>query len=116
MWIANLSDGSVITEGPWKKLLINCKEKDIKITGLRLGVGGTLVTALSNKECDGYFQAYELITFMYHPENRRSRQGIGSVVGDKVYITWLEEGENRLIYATQDVRPLESCLVATTLA
>lgn len=124
MWIANLSNGTVVTEEDpvvgemtsWQKLLAKCKEEGLRITGLRLGVGPALVNALGYKQCDGYFQAYEAIRYLFNSDVQRLKQGIGSVVGEDVYITWMEEGNNGLTYIWQEVRPLSLCKIHTTLA
>lgn len=125
MWIANVSNGAVITEDeipvvpneptPWMQLLARCQKEGLKITGLRLGVGPALANALPNKQCDGYWQGYETIKFMISGAERL-KQGIGSIVGDKVYITWMELGNNGLTYVWQEIRSLEECNKGNTLA
>ncbi len=125
MWIANVSNGAVITEDeipivdggptPWMQLLARCKAEGFTITGLRLGVGPALTNALPRKHCDGYWQGYESITFMTSGIERL-RQGIGSVIGDSVYITWMELGNNGLTYVWQEIRTLKECEIGNTLA
>lgn len=120
MWIANLSDGTILTEedvklepggpSPWRYLIKRCQDGEVKLTGLRLGVGPALVNALPTKQCDGYFHAYESIRYLFNTEVERKKQGIGSVVGEQVFITWMEQGQNGLTYIWQEVRPLKDCI------
>jgi hypothetical protein len=117
-WIANLSDGNNAFEGQpkpgersaWQQLLAYCREKNIKITGLQLQRGGIFVNALPVKACSGYFQAYEA-RMMVNSGKQETRQGIGSIVGDQIFITWV----NDLGYVWQEVRELESNKIHTTL-
>lgn len=125
MWIANLSDGKILTEddlkvdagaiSPWNQVIEKCKNGEMKLTGLRLGVGPALVNALPPKQCSGYFQAYEVIRYLFNNEVERKKQGIGSVVGEQVFITWMEQGGNGLTYIWQEVRPLKDCVKHTIL-
>lgn len=117
-WMAQLSDGRTAYEAPpiegkpssWQALLQDTRSSGINITRLTLVRGGMKILALSPKECDGFFQAYE--AHMFWSKKRMNFQGVGSVVGDKVFITWvnLETFEIR-----QDVRPLDSCKIHTTI-
>lgn len=117
-WIASLSDGTQAIEGPpvpgertpWQQLITYTKENDISITRLVLQRGDTTVIALPPKQCDGYFQASEVHKIMFRDLDI-TRQGIGSVVGDQVYITWID-GQNHVF---QDVRPLKDSIPHTTL-
>lgn len=121
-WIANLSNGDTLVEGkevagkrsPWQQLLQLCKDKNIEITGLRLTVGKVTVSAMPTKMCDGYFHAYET-TRIFWRDKTIQKQGIGSVVGDKVYITWIDlSPENNMYYAYQEIRPLSEVKIHTT--
>ena len=122
-WIANLNNGETIVESrpipgertAWQKLLKHCKDDGLAITGMRLTVNGVTVEAMPHKMCDGYFQAYEAIRIMFR-DQQELRQGIGSIVGDKVYITWVDLGvsENGMSYVHQEVRPLEEVKIHTT--
>ena len=123
-WIANLSDGSTIVEQkkeeggptPWRRLLIHCKENNLQVTGLRLVVNNVTVNALPPKACDGYFQAYEVMKMIFKGTSRH-RQGIGSVVGDKVYIMWvdLNQENNNMNYVNSQVIDLEKVKTHTTV-
>jgi len=118
-WSASLSNGETAFEGtpqpnqptPWKQLLSMCKERGIEITRLRLFRGKVRVMSMPPKMCQGYFQAYEQAKSIF-TGNTSMKQGIGSVVDDKVYITWVDDDGN----VWQDVRPLSECLVHCTLA
>lgn len=123
-WIANLSDGSTLIEGkglagersPWQQLLQMCRDKDLQISGLRLAVNNVTVTALPPKMCDGYFQAYEAMRIMFRDQIKH-RQGIGSVIGDQVYIIWvdLNQEANNMNYVYSEVRPLSEVKIHTTI-
>jgi hypothetical protein len=119
-WIANLSNGETVAEGssepgkptPWRQLLKLLKEdNELKLTGLRLHKNGITVHALPPKQCDGYFHAYEIHRIMYRNVIRHL-QGVGSIVDDQVFITWIEE-DTENIYS--DVRTLEESKIHTTL-
>lgn len=118
MWMANLSTGQTAVEQPpqsgekstWQQLLDYCGENQIRITGLRLVFGNIVLHALPHKLCDGYFQAYEYRMTTFSQQEARL-QGIGSVVGDKVYIIWIDGQGN----VSSDLRELSSCRIHTTL-
>jgi len=117
-WIATLSDGTTAAEAPpipgertsWQLLIDHIKEKEISITRLVLQRGATRAVALPPKSCDGYYQAYEIKKVLWRDIDVKL-QGIGSVVGDQVYITWIDDTNT----VTQDIRPLDGSLVHTTL-
>ena len=123
-WIANLSDGSTVVEGkalagqrtPWQQLLQHCRDNDLKITGMRLSVNNVTVSALPPKMCDGYFQAYEVMRIWFRDQTKH-RQGIGSVVGDQVYIVWvdLNQEANNMNYVYSEIRPLSEVKIHTTI-
>ncbi len=124
MWIANLSNGTVVTEkepppgevSTWRKLLQYCRESGVKITGMRLTDNQRImVSAMPHTQCDGYYQAYEEAHFLYNRQLDYKRQGIGSVIGEYVYITWIEEAPNNLTYVFSDVRTLRDSLANTTI-
>lgn len=94
----------------WQKLLDRLTAENLRMTGLRVQRGGVTVCALPTKQCDGYYQAYELRKVMFR-DNGDHRQACGSVVGDQVFIFWIDEGGN----LWQDIRPLESERPHTTL-
>lgn len=118
-WIANLSSGETAFEGtpmpgertPWQQLLQHCRETGLRITGMFLARPGIRINALPQKQCSGYYQAYESQASFFG-KGASTRQGIGSVVGDKVYITWIDENNNIF----QDIRPLDVEKIHTTLS
>ena len=122
-WIVNLSNGETIIEkavgegqrSSWQQLLEECRETGVAVTGIRLSVRNITVSGMPPKACDGYFQAYESSRSFYGGKIRHM-QGIGSIVGDSVYITWinLNPGENEMNYVYQDVRPLKEVSIHTT--
>lgn len=120
-WIANLSDGETYFEGtpqpgertPWQQFLTNIEKDGHKITGLRLQRGGVNLHALPHKQTLGYYQAYELHKALSTQADRRY-QGIGSVIkleGINVVICWVDDQGN----VWQDVRPLDSEIIHTTM-
>lgn len=118
-WIASLSNGQTIFEYPpsvgepssWQQLLTWCRETGVVITMMRLQRGVTTLHALSKKQVDGYYQAYE-ISKNLNTGGTKTRQGIGSVIGEQVFISWIDEDG----HVWQDIRPLSSEKVHTTLA
>lgn len=124
-WSANLSDGTVVNESdkhagqksPWQTLLGYCRKNNIKITGLRLAIRDFSVTALPQKLCDGYIQLRKYAEYVYQ-KKKMNWQGIGSVIEDKVYITWIDiDAAQHGRYQTyQEVIPLSEVKVHTTLS
>lgn len=119
-WKADLSNGKTVVETPnvpgdytaWRKLLNLLKEDDLKITRLILVRGSTEILAMPPKMCDGYFHAYEDHLAFFSGKKILSLQGVGSIVGDQVFVTWSTfDG----LHVRSDVRPLDSCKVHTTL-
>ena len=118
-WTATLSNGENAWEQPlvagekssWQKLLDRLyKEDNLKITSLRVQRGGITIHALPAKQCNGYFQAYDQHTSMYSG-NQVLQQGCGSIIGDKIFIMWLDASGN--VY--EEVRPLLENKIHTTL-
>lgn len=117
-WIASLSDGNEIHEAPtgagepsaWQNLIKYTKMTGVRVTMLRLIRGGVTVSTMPAKNLTGLFQGYE-ITKTFNSGIETHRQGIGSVVGDKVFITWVNDFGN----VWQDIRDLSSCIIHTTL-
>lgn len=120
-WMAALSNGETVKEQPvatpgdrtsWQKLLDRLTAENLKIVGLCIRYLNTTVNALPPKACQGYYQARDqAITFFHGTQSGSIRQGVGSVVGDKVYIIWLDDTGS--VWA--DVRPLASEKIHTTL-
>ena len=123
-WIANLSNGKILKEGkaiagessPWQALLKHCRDDDLTITGLRLKAGDITIVSMPAKACDGYFHAYETIRVLWR-DRTVHRQGIGSVVGDNVYITWVDLAPDRhnMRHIYQEIRKLNTVKVHTTI-
>lgn len=142
-WIANLSDGSTVYEKkavegertPWQQLLERCRHETHEITKtveengkqvvvketvplqikmLRLQYGRITIMAMPNQMCDGYFQAREVHRIVYR-DKYIHKHGIGSVIGNQVFINWLEITSDGRFYIQNDIRPLESCKVHTTV-
>jgi hypothetical protein len=115
-WIASLSDGTTHFEQPpaegqrssWQRLLKMLRETDgLEMTMLRLQHNGITVMAMPQKMCDGYFQARELQKKFFRSmgqlqEKERHLQGVGSVVGDQIFISWIDL-ESGNVY--QEIRP-----------
>jgi len=115
-WIANLDSGETIFETPWEKgkstpwrqLLERLKKENLKITRMRLQMGGR--TFHSTPRAEGYFQAREVHQAMFSGREKLY-YGIGSILGNKVYIVWVnEQGDS-----WQDIRPVEMVKIHTTL-
>ena len=117
-WIASLSNGETVFESgmtlqkpkgeltAWQRLLQRLKADNLRITQLRLQRGSVTIVAMPNAE--GYMQAYES-RISAKTLKSRSVQGIGTIVGNLVYITWI----NNQGHVWQDVRPLEDVWVHT---
>ena len=114
-WIASLSNGEHYFEAPplpgektsWQKLKDHCQQIEVQITMLRLVRGGVTVNSLPKRMCSGYFQAYEM-TRSFYGDATTHKQGVGSVVGDKVYITWISL-DGRTLW--QEIRPVSESLI-----
>lgn len=130
-WIATLDNGDTVLESPavageplaWRKLLNRCREEALRITSLRLQLYNQTYMAMPDKMTDGYFHAFEVRKKFFRsmgpsPEPEEHFQGIGSVVYDQVFITWVKMGVNseEMAYSYQEVRSLESSRIHTTLA
>lgn len=117
-WIASLSNGETVWETPpvpgektaWQALLDRLTNENLKMTGLRVQRGGVTLHALPTKMCDGYYHAYELREIMWRGGTEH-RQACGSVIGDKVFIFWIDDGGN----VWQDIRPLSTERIHSTL-
>lgn len=102
-WIANLSDGSTVFQNDvpgerssWQQLLKRLRDTDgLEMTMLRLQHHGTTVMCMPKKMCDGYMQAYEVEKKLIrgtgpNAEKERVLQGVGSVVGDTIFLNWMD--------------------------
>ena len=131
-WIAYLSNGDTITESepelgkktPWQQLLTLCRgHEGLDVNRISLIVHGVQIMSMPNKQCDGFFQARETRKEFFGSMGEKGSaethyQGIGSIVGDLVFITWINLAKPEHISASinTDVRPLESCKIHTTLS
>lgn len=117
-WTATLSNGENAWEtapvpgekSSWQKLLDRLAEENLKITSLRVQRSGITLHALPSKQCDGYYQAYDRHLVMFRG-TEMLRQGCGSIVGDKVFIQWIDENGN----VWSDIRPLQTEQIHSTL-
>lgn len=119
-WIAVLSNGETMKEEPpipgektsWQKLIDRLYAENLKMIGLRLQNLNMTITTLPPSMCDGYYQAREARVAFYAGQDASSnRRGIGSVVGDRVYIVWIDGNGN----VWSDVRLLSDERIHTTL-
>ena len=109
-WIASLADGRTVFEtppeagqlSPWQQLIRSGE----KITMLRLQLSG--ITVMSVPNADGYVQCTRLVTRRITTSTQR---GIGSVFGDHVVMTWVDEGRN----VWPEIVPLAAYRVHSTL-
>lgn len=123
MWVASLSSGETVREHmtpkgeptAWQRLLSFCKETGVKITGVQIVEDGLYLTPVNKKSCDGFFNAYELQRRILPgasgpvPSGDRLYQGVGSVVGDRVFIQWLwlNPPDSSETHVHQEVRDLD---------
>lgn len=123
-WLANLDDGTTVKEtdpiageiSAWQKLLKRCRDGEVSIRGLQLIAGNMVLEAMPYKMCDGYYQARMEIFIMNQGLNIQ-RQGIGSVIGDLVFITWIDLKMSKYgkYTAYQQIRPLSEEKIHTTI-
>jgi hypothetical protein len=119
-WIASLSDGTQVFESDpnpgeisaWQRLLKRCRETEVSITSMKLVRNGSEVMAMPKKMCSGYFQAREAGRMVFRGRDFL-RQGIGSVIGEMVFITWVDL-DTHTIY--QDIRPLRDVQIHTSMS
>lgn len=114
-WIASLDNGETVheewiegQESPWQALIKRVRKGEVRITQLRLQRGGITLVALANAL--GYVQATEK-RMSVNTGNEYEIQGIGYVIGDAVILNWI----NDTGHVWQDIRPLKSMLVHSTL-
>lgn len=100
-WIASLSNGETVFEtkevegelSPWQSLKQRCKEENLNITQLRLQLSGLTFIGIPN--ADGYAQCWKHYQSVFNPDKPPTvMRGIGSVIGDKVYLTWVDNYGN----------------------
>lgn len=123
-WVATLKDGQAIAEGKtrpgelssWQSLLKHCRDNDTYVVKLQLTINNVTVEALPNNMCSGYFQAYESSKIMFR-DKVTNKQGIGSIVNNLVYITWIDlsASGNGMNYVHTEIRNLEEVKIHTII-
>lgn len=128
-WVANALPDQTFLEKPpregkkssWQQLLDLVRTGEVVLTGLRMQRHGLTFHTLPVKQCDGYFQAYEVRKKFYgsmgkHGQPEQVFQGVGSVVGDQVFITWVNISPRSYPFIYQDVRSLKESILHTTMS
>lgn len=90
-WIASLSNGETVfeTESPiegmssWQYLRKRCADENLHLTQIRLQLDGLTFIGISDSE--GYCQFWDYTRDLFSGKETRTR-GIGSVIGDDVYV------------------------------
>lgn len=98
-WIASLSNGETIFEteqsiegmSSWQYLKKRCAEEKLHLTQIRLQLGGLTFIGVSDSE--GYCQFWDYTKDLFSKKETHAR-GIGSVIGDKVFCTLVDEYGN----------------------
>ncbi len=119
-WVAKLSNNEVIEEAKpkpgemssWQSLLLRCREENLEILSLSLVVEDMVVEAMPYEECDGYMQAYEVTKSIFSGKET-IKQGIGSIVNDQAFITWITLDTTHRI--EKETRPLSGVKIHSTL-
>lgn len=104
MWSASLADGGTVRQddregelSSWQKL----KQERPGITQLRLQIAG--VTLICLPRAQGYVYAQTAEMQVSTGKSRVVRTGVGSIIGDFVLMTWVDESRN----VWQDVQPVK---------
>lgn len=96
-WIASLSNGETVFESkevagepsPWQRLKQRCEEENLNLTQIRLQLSG--LTFIGIPDADGYCQCWRQHKSVFNPNKPPvMMRGIGSVIGDKIYLTWVD--------------------------
>lgn len=111
-WVASLSNGETIFEWEpekgertaWGQIIDRCDKEGIWVTQLQLQIKKRNFIGIHNADGYCYFRDYERTGLYTGNVKEKHRVGIGSVVGDKVYCTVVDEQYQ----SQQDVRPLAS--------
>lgn len=111
-WIASLSNGETVFESPsqpgertpWGKLIERCERENIWVTQVQLQIAGKTWIGIHQADGYAYFRDYERTGLFTGKVKEKHHVGIGSVIGDNVYCTLI----NEQLQAQQDVRPLAS--------
>jgi len=98
-WIASLSNGETVFEAEepvegmsaWQYLRKRCADEGLYVTQIRLQLGG--LTFIGISDSDGYCQFWDYTRDAFSRKETRAR-GIGSVVGDKVFCTTVDNYGN----------------------
>ena len=116
-WKAFLSNGETLYETnpipgeqtSWQKLITYLDKMNLTMIGLELRHNGQFIQCPANAE--GYFQAREKVESILHHTNLRNLRGVGIVVGESVFIRWIDDASQ----VTEEVRSLSSMKMHTTL-
>lgn len=110
-WIASLSNGETAFEltevageaSSWQQLKKICDDNsDLYVTQIRLQLDS--LTFVGIPKADGYCQCWEQHRFPMNPNKTIVMRGIGSVLDDKVYLTWIDNSGN----VKQEIRDYKS--------
>jgi hypothetical protein len=115
-WIASLSNGETVHEWQtpvgertsWKHLIARCHAENLRITQLRLQIGGITIHTLRNAE--GYIVLNQIRHSAFTNKGAEIR-GIGVVSGNAVVMIWADKNKN----VWQEIYPLDDMLPHTTL-
>lgn len=99
-WIASLSNGETVVEppavkgeiSPWQQLKKRCADEGLHITMLRrtIFLDRRNVEFVGHKNADGYL-APNRAEYGVNTKRQRHYWGLGSVVGDNAFITWISD-------------------------
>ncbi len=116
-WVASLSNGETVFEAPaseqvagerlpWGQLFERCMEEGLWVTQLQLQLHGRTIVGIKNADGYCYFIDYRADGWLgagnSGPANETRHNGLGSVVGNTVYCTLVDEQGQ----SWQDSRPL----------
>jgi len=117
MWIASLSNGETVKEydtiketrvSSWQSLLKWLRENKVTMTQIRLQRNG--VTLVGAPNADGYVQCRKIVKSV-NTKREENYQGIGSIFGEQVFMTWLNDSGT----VKHEVVPLSEMLIHSTL-
>jgi len=109
-WVASLSNGETVLEwipekgerSAWGQLQERCVEEGLHLTQIQLQVSGRTWIGLFNADGYCFFRDYRQEGLFSGNKKEKHHAGIGSVVGDTVHCTVIDD-QNQ---AQQDARPL----------
>lgn len=117
-WIVRLTTGEIVWEtdsdtvspgelSSWQRLVERTHKFNERIVALSMRRGGVVLNTLSNAE--SYYQARE-IAISANGKGKRMKQGIGAVIGDYIFINWVDDYGN----VEAEYRPLIKEYIHTT--